>query len=42
MLTAKLASGLYHDATVVDYNLILIFLIIGDVKYPAHAKLQKD
>ena len=41
MLTAKLSHGLYHDATVVDYNLILKFLIIGNVKYPAHARLQK-
>ena len=39
MLTAKLAHGLYHDAIVVDYNLILKFLIIGDVKYPAHTRL---
>ena len=31
MLTAKLAHGLYYDATVVDYNLILKFLIIEDV-----------
>ena len=41
MLTTKLAHGLYHDAIVVDYNLILKFLIIGDVKYPAHTGLQK-
>ena len=32
---------MYHDATVVDYNLSLKFLIIGDVKYPAHTRLQK-
>ena len=41
MLTARLAHGLYHDATIVDYNLILKLLLIGDVKYPAHARLQK-
>ena len=41
MLPVKLAHGLYHDATVVDYNLNLKFLIIGDVKYPACTRLQK-
>ena len=41
MLTTELKDGLYHDATVVDYNLILKFLIIGDVKYPTHTRLQK-
>ena len=41
MLTTKLAHGLYHDATVLNYNLIFNFLIIGDVKYPAHTRLQK-
>ena len=40
MLTTKLAQGLYHDATGVYYNLILKFLLIRDVKYPAHARLQ--
>ena len=40
-VTAKLAHGLYHSATVVDYNLILKFLIIGDVKYLACIRLQK-
>ena len=39
MLTTKLAHGWYHDATVVDYNLILKFLIIGGVNYPAHTRL---
>ena len=39
MLTTKLAHGLYLDATAVDYNLILKFIIIGDVKYPVHAIL---
>ena len=29
------------NATVVDYNLFLKFLIIQDVKYPAYARLQK-
>ena len=28
-VTAKLAHGLYHDATVVDYNLFITFLILG-------------
>ena len=42
MLTAKLADGLYHVATVVDYNLFIKFFNIGDVKYPAHARLHKD
>ena len=37
----KLAHGLYHDATVVDYSLIFKFLIIGGVKYPARPRLQK-
>ena len=41
MLTNTLAHGLYHDATVVNYNLNLKFLIIGDVKYPACMRLQK-
>ena len=41
MLTTKLVHGFYYDATVVDYNLILKCLIIGDVKYPAHTGLQK-
>ena len=36
-VNAKLAHGLYHSATVVDYKLKLKFLIIGDVKYPVHA-----
>ena len=40
-LTAKLANELYHDAMVVDYNLFIKFFNIGDVKYPAHARLQK-
>ena len=37
---AKLAHGLYHSATVVDFNLILKILMIGDVKYPASTRLQ--
>ena len=41
MLTTKLAHGLYHHATVLDYNVISKYLIVGDVKYPAHARLQK-
>ena len=40
-ITTKLAHGLHHGTTVVEYNVILKFLIIGDVKYPAHARLQK-
>ena len=40
MLTSRLAHGLHHHATVVDYNLIFKFLILGDVKYPAHTRLQ--
>ena len=39
MLTTKLAHGLYHDATVINHNLILRGLIIEDVKYPAHTEL---
>ena len=42
MLFAKLAYGLYHDATVVDYNLFIKFFNIGDVKYPASARLNKE
>ena len=38
-VTTKLAHGLYQSATVVDYNLNLKFLIIGDVKYPACTRL---
>ena len=41
ILTAKLAHGLHHDVTVVDYNLIIKFFNIGDVKHPAHTRLQK-
>ena len=41
MLTTKLAHRLYHDATVVDYNLFINFFDIGDVKYTAHARLQR-
>ena len=40
-VTAKVAHGLYHSATVVDYNLNLKFLTSGDVTYPAHARLQR-
>ena len=40
-LATKLARGLYHDGTVVDYNLFIKFLNIGAVKYPAHARLQE-
>ena len=39
---AKLAHGLYHDVTVVDYNLFIKFFNIGDVMYPAHERLHKD
>ena len=31
MLTSKLAHGLYHDATVVDYNLFIKHFHIEDV-----------
>ena len=41
MLTARLAPGLYHDATVVDNNLFINFLNIGDLKHPACARLLK-
>ena len=41
-VTAKLAHRLYYDETVVDYNLIIKSFNIGDVKYPAHARLHKD
>ena len=40
MLTTKFAYRLYYVITVVDYNLILIFFIIGDVKYLANTRLQ--
>ena len=42
LLTTKLAHGLHHDATVVNYNLFIRFFNIGDVKYPAHTRLHKD
>ena len=39
-VTAKHAHRLYYVTIVVDYNLILLkFFIIGDVKYPASARL---
>ena len=41
-LTTKLAHGLYHSATVVDYNLNVRFLIIGNGKYPANAKIENQ
>ena len=41
-VTTKLAHRLYYDATVVDYSLIIKFFNIGDVKYPAYARLHKD
>ena len=41
MITAKLAHRLYLDATIVDYNLNMKFVIIGEVKYPACTRLQK-
>ena len=41
-ITAKLAHRLYYDATLVDYNLIIKFFNIEDVKYPTHARLHKD
>ena len=40
-VTTKLAHGLYHDATGVDYNLFIKFFNVGDIKYPVHARLQK-
>ena len=42
ILTVKLAHGLCHDATVVDYNLFIKSFNIGDVTYPANARLHKD
>ena len=41
-VTAKLAHGLYHDATVADYKLIINFFNIGVVKCPTHLRLEKD
>ena len=38
-VTTKLAHKLYYVADV-DYNLIIKFFIIGDVRYPAHARLN--
>ena len=40
-VTAKLAHRLYY-VTVVDYNFIIKFFIIGDVNYPASARLNVD
>ena len=40
-VTANPAHGLCHEAIVVDYNLFIKFFNIGDVKYPAHARLHK-
>ena len=40
-ITAELAHRFYHDATVVDYNLNLKFLVIGDAKNPSCTRLQK-
>ena len=41
-IRTKLAHGLYHDATLVDYNLFIKFFNIGYVKYPASARLHVD
>ena len=41
-VTANLAHRLYYDATVVDYNLIIEFFKIGDVKYSASTRLHVD
>ena len=41
-VTTKLAHRLYYDATVIDYNLIIKFFNIGDVKYPASTGLHVD
>ena len=38
---AKLAHRLYY-VDVVDYNLIIKFFIIGDVRYPSSARLNVD
>ena len=38
-VTTKLAHRLYYMITVVDYNLKFKFFIIGDVNYPASARL---
>ena len=40
-ITTKLAHGLYHDATIVDYYLFIKSFNFGDVKYPACTRLQK-
>ena len=40
-VTAKLAHGFYHVATLVDYNLFIDILILGDVQYQAHTRLHK-
>ena len=40
-ITVKPKQELYQSVTVVDYNLIFKFLIIGAVEYPAYARLQK-
>ena len=39
-VTAKLAHRLYYDVTVVDYNLIIKFFNIRDVKNLASARLN--
>ena len=41
-VTTKLGHRLYYDATIVDYNLFVKFFNIGDVKYPACARLHKQ
>ena len=41
-VTTKLAHRLNYDATFVDYNLFINFFNIGDVKYPASARLNVD
>ena len=40
-VTAKLAHRLYY-VTAVDYNLIIKYFIIGNVKYPANTRLNVD
>ena len=41
-LNAKLAHGLYHDATVVDYNLSIKVFKIEDARHPASARLHVE
>ena len=41
MLTAKLAHGLYHDATIVDYKSILNFFNNWGCKVSSSCKIAK-